>query len=89
MAAWQAQVRTTDLLARYGGEEFGLLLPSCSLQDAMEVADRLRLATPEGLTCAIGLASWDFHDSTNELIERADQALYAAKAAGRDRCVPA
>jgi diguanylate cyclase (GGDEF)-like protein len=84
-AAWQARLRKTDLLARYGGEEFAVLLPDCALADAMEIAERLRTAQPEG-TCSIGVAGWDGHESAAELIARADQALYAAKAGGRDRC---
>jgi GGDEF domain-containing protein len=45
-ASWQGIVRGTDLLARYGGEEFALLLPSCSLESALALADRLRGASP-------------------------------------------
>jgi diguanylate cyclase len=89
VAAWSAQVRSTDLLARYGGEEFGVLLPSCPLRDALQVVDRLRLATPTAVTCSVGLAVWDFRESALELIGRADQALYAAKADGRNRSVTA
>jgi diguanylate cyclase (GGDEF)-like protein len=85
-SAWRNQVRSTDLLARYGGEEFGLLLPACALEDAVRIVERLRAATPL-VTCSVGLASWDFQESPPELLQRADQALYAAKAAGRDRIV--
>jgi len=88
-AAWQGAVRTTDLLARYGGEEFGLLLPTCSLNDAIDVIKRVRVATPDEVTCSIGLASWDFRESAADLIRRADEALYDAKAGGRDRFVTA
>ena len=88
-AAWRAQVRSTDLLARYGGEEFALLLPACPLNDAIDVVRRLQAATPSEITCSIGVASWSFEESAAELVRRADQALYAAKAAGRDRYVTA
>ncbi|HWC43297.1 MAG TPA: diguanylate cyclase [Actinomycetota bacterium] len=83
-AAWQAAVRKTDLVARYGGEEFAILLPDCGLDDAMEIAGRLRTAQPEG-TCSLGVARWDGREDVNALIARADRALYAAKEAGRDR----
>ena len=85
-SAWRAEVRSTDLLARYGGEEFVLLLPACALDDAVEIIERLRQVTPL-VTCSIGMASWDFQESPQELVERADQALYAAKAEGRNRYV--
>ena len=86
-SAWQASVRATDLLARYGGEEFALLLPNCSRDNAVSLADRLRAAMPEGVTVSIGVASWDGQERPEELFARADAALYAAKAAGRNRCV--
>jgi diguanylate cyclase (GGDEF)-like protein len=84
-ASWQGVLRKTDLLARYGGEEFVVLLPDCGLDDAMLIAERLRTAQPEG-TCSVGVAAWDFRESTTELIARADRALYAAKEGGRNRC---
>jgi diguanylate cyclase len=83
-AAWQAVVRKTDLVARYGGEEFAILLPDCELEDAMEIAERLRTAQPEG-TCSLGVARWDGREDVTALVARADRALYAAKDAGRDR----
>ncbi len=84
-AAWEGRLRKTDLLARYGGEEFAVLLPDCALENAMEIAERLRTAQPEG-TCSIGVADWDGREDVAQLVARADRALYAAKAAGRDRC---
>jgi diguanylate cyclase (GGDEF)-like protein len=84
-AAWWASLRKTDLLVRYGGEEFAALLPDCGLDDAMAIAERLRTAQPEG-TCSIGVAEWARGETVDELIGRADQALYAAKAGGRNRC---
>ena len=84
--AWRAEVRSTDLLARYGGEEFVLLLPACALDDAVRIVGRLRTVTPL-VTCSVGLACWDFQEAGAELVARADQALYAAKAGGRNRYV--
>ena len=85
-AAWQGRLRKTDLLARYGGEEFALLLPDCGLASGMEIAERLRTAQPEG-TCSLGVAIWDGQEDAAGLVARADRALYAAKEAGRDRCL--
>jgi diguanylate cyclase (GGDEF)-like protein len=84
VSAWRSQVRSTDLLARYGGEEFVLLLPACAMDDAVPIVERLRRVTPL-VTCSVGLACWDFQESPPELVARADRALYAAKARGRDR----
>jgi diguanylate cyclase (GGDEF)-like protein len=82
-------VRTTDLLARVGGEEFAVLLPACDLDSAVALADRVRAAMPEGVTCSCGAAMWDDEETSAELTQRADQALYEAKATGRDRTVAA
>ena len=84
-AAWQDRLRRTDLLVRYGGEEFAVLLPECGLDNGMEISERLRTAQPE-VTCSIGLAAWDGREEATGLVARADRALYAAKAGGRDRC---
>jgi diguanylate cyclase len=83
-AAWQGRLRKTDLLARYGGEEFAVLLPDCELESAMEIAERLRTAQPEG-TCSLGVAGWDGREDAAALVDRADRALYAAKQGGRNR----
>jgi diguanylate cyclase (GGDEF)-like protein len=68
-----------------GGEEFALLLPECGIDDALEIAERLRTAQPEG-TCSIGVADWDGREDMSSLVARADRALYAAKEGGRNRC---
>jgi diguanylate cyclase (GGDEF)-like protein len=82
-AAWQDRLRKTDLLARYdGGEEFAVLLPDCALDNAMEIAERLRTAQP-GVTCSIGVADWDGREDVAGLVARADRARYAAKARPR------
>ncbi|MFI6078800.1 GGDEF domain-containing protein [Actinoplanes sp. NPDC051343] len=84
-SAWAAELRIVDMLARYGGEEFILLLPSAGADLATDVLARLRAATPAGQSFSAGLAVWDGTESAEELIERADRALYAAKANGRHR----
>lgn len=88
-AGWGSRLRETDLLARYGGEEFGVVLPGCDLQAASQVLDELRICMPDGTTCSIGVAVWDGAESHDELVCRADQALYEAKRAGRDRIAAA
>jgi diguanylate cyclase len=84
-AAWTGELRGVDLLARYGGEEFIALLPGSSGDEAVEVLGRLRAATPLGQSFSAGVAMWDGVETSDELIARADEALYQAKAAGR-RC---
>jgi diguanylate cyclase (GGDEF)-like protein len=84
-AAWHETLRSVDVLARYGGEEFIVLLPDAGAGPAREVLTRMLAATPQGQTFSAGLAVWDATETSDELIERADAALYAAKAAGRDR----
>ena len=89
--------RRSDLAARLGGEEFAILLPSTGINEAQIVAERLRSGTQalkvqhEGqavpLKLSIGIACLEAEDSgPDTLLARADQALYAAKNAGRD-CV--
>jgi diguanylate cyclase (GGDEF)-like protein len=92
----RASLRTVDILARYGGEEFAILLPETDEDNAVSVADRLRLAISETevptergplyFTASLGVAGakGDAID-LGKLIERADQALYAAKRSGRNR----
>jgi diguanylate cyclase (GGDEF)-like protein/PAS domain S-box-containing protein len=85
--AWQRQLRASDLLARYGGEEFAAVIPAWPLETAGAVVERLRLATPAGLTASAGLAGWDRKETAAQLFGRADAALYEAKQRGRDRTV--
>ena len=94
-------VRDTDVLARWGGEEFVLLLCDTPAADAVTLMERLRQAVqamqvpvaqggqPITVTVSIGLARHTPADPLAGTLERADRALYAAKAGGRNRVVPA
>jgi diguanylate cyclase (GGDEF)-like protein len=92
-----AAKRAGDCAARYGGEEFAVLLPGASERDAIEVAETIRRmvegvpADPAQLSVSIGIASMRplVTMEWTELVEAADKALYAAKAAGRNQCVVA
>jgi diguanylate cyclase (GGDEF)-like protein/putative nucleotidyltransferase with HDIG domain len=86
--------RRIDAVGRLGGEEFGLLLPDADAERAFLVAERLRSgfaeATTDGARCtvSIGIAGTTTTEpDRRSMAEAADQALYAAKALGRDRCV--
>ncbi|WP_203822926.1 GGDEF domain-containing protein [Paractinoplanes ferrugineus] len=88
-AAWSGQLRRSDILARYGGEEFIVLLPETALDAACMIMQRLRPVTPSAQTFSSGVATWDATETSEELIARADRALYEAKHTGRDRVVGA
>jgi diguanylate cyclase (GGDEF)-like protein len=87
--------RAGETVARTGGEEFTLLLPNSSEHDAFLAAERLRTAVasefasdPVPLTFSFGIANFPDHGgSADAVIESADQALYAAKALGRNRSI--
>lgn len=89
--------RAGDCAARFGGEEFAVLLPGCSADDALKVAETIRLKVvqwsegPTVNTVSIGVASLTPTAGMDwsQLVEAADKALYAAKAGGRDRSVVA
>jgi diguanylate cyclase (GGDEF)-like protein/PAS domain S-box-containing protein len=88
-AAWDGALRGEDTILRFGGEEFLVVLPDCGPDDAVEIVERLRAATPDEQTCSAGLAAWRPGESVDELVARADEALYEAKESGRDRLVSA
>jgi diguanylate cyclase (GGDEF)-like protein/PAS domain S-box-containing protein len=87
--AWDSELRGEDTIVRYGGEEFLVVLPDCTYEQAAEIVERLRGATPGEQTCSAGLACWNFTELAVDLVGRADSALYRAKAAGRDQLVQA
>ena len=90
-------LRPADVVARWGGEEFVVLLPTLDLDAAAGVAERLRRAVAGtlirldgvdfGFTISIGLVARDPDETLEQLINRADAALYEAKLLGRDRVV--
>ncbi|MDQ3697460.1 MAG: diguanylate cyclase [Gemmatimonadota bacterium] len=97
------EVRTVDIVARYGGEEFVVVLPEQQLEGATAFAERVRQRVaeaplvqeaggrdPQSLTISIGLAAFPSLDvsTVEDLIARADEALYRAKASGRNRVFP-
>jgi diguanylate cyclase (GGDEF)-like protein len=86
-AVWRQCLRDVDSLVRYGGEEFILLLPGAETPHAVAVLERLSVATPIGQTFSAGVATWDGIETSEELVARADRALYEAKSSGRDRTV--
>ncbi len=90
--AVERSIRGGDVAVRYGGEEILVVLPSTRLADAVEVAERIRTrvkqsALPFSLTVSVGVAGGEPGMAfAEQVFDRADQALYRAKAGGRD-CV--
>ncbi|MDQ7039234.1 MAG: GGDEF domain-containing protein [Aquificota bacterium] len=90
-------IRSSDTAARFGGEEFVVLLPRTDEEGARLVADRIRKGFKEvrvdadgeriGSTVSIGVATMRGEDGVEEVIKRADEALYEAKRSGKDRVV--
>jgi diguanylate cyclase (GGDEF)-like protein len=88
-SSWAAALRDVDLLGRLGGGEFAALLPGCSLGEACDVLDRVRSRTPRAQTASAGVALWNGEEPAELLLGRAQEALAAAKAAGRDMTIAA
>jgi diguanylate cyclase (GGDEF)-like protein len=94
-----ANIRTIDKLGRYGGEEFLLILPDAAEDQAARTLDRLRWIVSQvdwtaisgnfNLTMSAGISSVRETDSAEDILARADAALYRAKDAGRNRVVAA
>jgi two-component system cell cycle response regulator len=95
-----SNVRAIDLPCRYGGEEFTVIMPDTKLEDAQRIAERIRLHVAGSpfrvahgeeqltVTISIGVASTSGEeDSPEALLKRADDAVYEAKAAGRNKVV--
>lgn len=95
--AVKQNIKTQDIACRYGGEEFSIILPQSDLEEAGEIGERIRNAvmskelvkrsTGENLgrvTISVGIAIFDQIDTAHSIVSRADEALYAAKNAGRN-----
>jgi len=95
----RGHIRASDVACRYGGEEFALVLPDASLEGAREKAEAVRASVkklelkyrdkPVGpITASLGVALFPDHaEDADALMRAADEALYQAKGAGRDRVV--
>ena len=92
----QRQIRETDSFGRYGGEEFLLMLPETCVDEALSLAERVRMsiekmgfaALPDlGISVSIGVAEFRLGESIAQTVARADEALYLAKSGGRNRVV--
>ena len=91
----KSAVRTPDFVARYGGEEFGVIMPQTTLAETPPCGERIRAAIEQAecefegkklrVTASIGIAQSLPRQSPNALVQIADEALYAAKQAGRNR----
>ena len=91
-------VKGKDLVARFGGEEFAVILLNTDMTGAYSVVEQIRRAVYAGkikdmtsqkmldqVTISIGIAQFDSSDLPNDLLQRADRALYQAKEKGRNR----
>lgn len=81
-----AQIRGSDMVGRWGGDEFLVLLTDMGLAPAQQVAERIRAALePRGVSVSIGVHAYLAGQSIGDALSSADQALYAAKQAGRNQ----
>ncbi len=93
----KSRLRETDIICRWGGEEFLILLKRCSIKTASNMAEELRLAIMNNplsyqkqmltVTVSIGVTEYKSKNTVEQLIGRADEALYSAKASGRNRVI--
>ena len=88
----KSHIRAKDLVLRWGGEEFAIILPNTTLDDAYEVAEKIReeieahyFPVIEKITCSFGATKLRSDDDAQSIMERVDAQLYKAKESGRNR----
>jgi len=87
--------RKEDLVARFGGEEFIILLPLTSIQEALTIAERIRISLSKTdliggnnfITASYGISQLIENEKRERFIKRADDALYMAKNSGRNKTI--
>lgn len=79
--AWEGALRECDVLARLGGDEFAILVGHPGNLDPELFLQRVAHCTPGAVSVSVGSATWDGNESTDELLARADEALYERKRA--------
>ena len=84
-SAWHRLLGGRGFVARYGGEEFAVLISQTSAAGAEPLLHRLHQSVAGGQTCSLGVVEWQDGEGPEQVTARADQALYAAKRAGRNR----
>ena len=90
------RVRKVDMFARIGGEEFVLLMPDTPIDHALDLNNQLRIKLEESgfhykgspcqITSSVGIAAFEDNDTPEQLLKKADNALYQSKREGRNRC---
>jgi len=90
------RVRKVDMFARIGGEEFVLLMPDTDIDDALSLNNQLRTSledsgfhykgSPCPITSSVGIAVFEEYDTPEQILHKADKALYQSKRHGRNRC---
>jgi diguanylate cyclase (GGDEF)-like protein/PAS domain S-box-containing protein len=97
-ACFQSALRSADTLARMGGEEFAVMLPGTSVEEAAQIAERIRQNVADlrvenkpalRLTVSVGVSAWGPAKTAEDVLSAADSALYEAKRTGRNRVVVA
>ena len=90
-------LRNSDMVGRFGGEEFLVIIPNCMGEELIRLAERIRISVNKPVayhdklipvSCSVGVSVYyDPQENVHEILQRADKALYVAKAMGRNRVV--